>query len=511
MRDTSHASSARDRSPRPVIQNAINRLLETADQSSTHYLHAVLLVIIVLSSCLVSMALAALLIGFFDVSSQVGIVAFVGIVGTFVPLLVGYPAILFASAMINKTRVMRAALHEAKIAADLANQAKSEFLANISHEIRTPLNGVVGIAKAMSMLPMPEKQRDMTNLIHSSGETLQRLLNDLLDVSKIEAGKLDLQDAVFDLASEVEAAAYLIRERADEKGLGFDVTIEDDVRGLYVGDAIRLRQIVSNLCSNAVKFTNNGKVSVKVSPLEAPGCAQNLRIEVTDTGIGFDQLAHGRLFARFEQGDGSITRQFGGTGLGLAICKALAQMMGGAIEARSEPGYGSTFTVDLAIPRSANTLGGDVSSEAATGSELSLSALMGASILVAEDHPVNRQVVALLLEPLQAQITFAENGLEAVSAFQAQAFDVVLMDVHMPEMDGLSAIRAIRALEQSSHASRTPIAVLSANAMAKDVQASLNAGADHHIAKPVTPETLFKGLSLMFATPRPPEQKARVS
>jgi signal transduction histidine kinase/ActR/RegA family two-component response regulator len=457
------------------------------------------------------MALAALFIGLFDVSSQVGILAFVGLVGTFVPLLVGYPAILFASAMINKTRVMRAALHDAKIAADLANQAKSEFLANISHEIRTPLNGVVGIAKAMSMLPMPDKQRDMTNLIHSSGETLQRLLNDLLDVSKIEAGKLDLQDAVFDLASEVEAAAYLIRERADEKGLGFEVTIEDDVRGLYVGDAIRLRQIVSNLCSNAVKFTHNGKVSVKVSPLEAPGCAQNLRIEVTDTGIGFDQLAHGRLFARFEQGDGSITRQFGGTGLGLAICKALAQMMGGVIDARSEPGCGSTFTVDLAIPRSAITLAGDVPRVAATGSELSLSALMGASILVAEDHPVNRQVVALLLEPLQAQITFAANGLEAVSAFQAQAFDVVLMDIHMPAMDGLSAIRAIRAFEQNAHATRTPIAVLSANAMAKDVQASLNAGADHHIAKPVTPETLFEGLSLMFATPRPPQQETRVS
>ncbi|OYU77291.1 MAG: hybrid sensor histidine kinase/response regulator [Alphaproteobacteria bacterium PA3] len=509
MRDTSHASSDKEIPQKAVIQRAMNGLFERAEQSSTPYLHAVLLCIIVLSSSFVSMALGTLFIGFFDVSRQAGIVGLIGLVGTIVPMLVGYPAMLFASTMLEKTRAMRSALNDAKIAAERANQAKSEFLANISHEIRTPLNGVVGIAKAMSMLPMPDKQRDMTNLIHSSGETLQRLLNDLLDVSKIEAGKLDLQDIVFDLASEVEAAAYLIRERADEKGLGFDVTIEEDVRGLYFGDAIRLRQIVSNLCSNAVKFTNTGKVSVKVSPIAIPGCAQNLRIEVTDTGIGFDQLAHGRLFARFEQGDGSITRQFGGTGLGLAICKALAQMMDGLIEARSVPSKGSTFTVDLSIPRSTNSQSGDVCVGQDGDPTPSLSALTGASILVAEDHPVNRQVLALLLEPLEAKITFAENGLQAVSAFQAQTFDAILMDIHMPEMDGLSAIRAIRELEQGAHAARTPIAVLSANAMARDVQASIEAGADHHIAKPVTPDTLFKGLALIVAKQHQPEQKRR--
>lgn len=499
MREMGKASSSAINPSKIKANHALDSLLSLAERSQSRYVNAVILIVVVVSSCFVSMALGNVFIGFFDVARQAEIIKLIGLVGTAVPLLVGLPAILFASAMINKTRHMRSALNDAKIAAELANQAKSEFLANISHEIRTPLNGVVGIAKAMLMLPMPDKQRDMTHLIHSSGETLQRLLNDLLDVSKIEAGKLDLQEIVFDLGSEVEAAAYLIRERADEKGIGFEVTLDDAVRGHYLGDAIRLRQIVSNLCSNAVKFTHAGKVSVKVLPILEPGSSQNIRIEVTDTGIGFDQQAHKRLFARFEQGDGSITRQFGGTGLGLAICKALAQMMGGSIEAHSVLGSGSTFTVDLALPRRTNSLSEDVVIGQAPESNQSLEALMGASILVAEDHPVNRQVVALLLEPLQTEITFAENGLEAIKAFERQAFDAILMDIHMPEMDGLSAIRAIRALEQKMSTPRTPIAVLSANAMARDIQAALEAGADHHIAKPVTPETLFKGLSRIKA------------
>lgn len=510
MRNSGQAFKSEEKLPKLQTNRALNHLLSVAERSGSLTANTAILLIVVVSSCFVSMALGALFIGFFEVTRQAEIIKLIGLVGTIVPLLVGLPAILFASAMINKTRHMRSALNDARIAAELANQAKSEFLANISHEIRTPLNGVVGIAKAMSMLPMPDKQRDMTQLIHSSGETLQRLLNDLLDVSKIEAGKLDLQDKVFDLASEVEAAAYLIRERAVEKGIGFDVNVDPEVNGHYVGDAIRLRQIVSNLCSNAVKFTHSGKVSVHVSPIREPGSAQTIRIEVVDTGIGFDEAAHGRLFARFEQGDGSITRQFGGTGLGLAICKALAEMMGGSIEAQSEPGVGSTFTVDLILPRSTDSLTEDVLFDPKFDPAKSFEAYIGASILVAEDHPVNRQVVAMLLEPLQTKLTFAENGQEAVSTFKAQSFDAILMDVHMPEMDGLSAIRAIRALEQATGARRTPIAVLSANAMGRDVQAAIDAGADYHIAKPVTPDTLFKGLSRILSLQTAAEPKKHV-
>ena len=499
MRETGTASSSESNLSKSHTHRALNALLSLAERTKSRYVNTIILLVVVVSSCFVSMALGRVFIGLFDVTSHAEIIELIGLVGTAVPLLVGLPAILFASAMINKTRHMRSALNDAKIAAELANQTKSEFLANISHEIRTPLNGVVGIAKAMSMLPMPDKQRDMTHLIHSSGETLQRLLNDLLDVSKIEAGKLDLQEIVFDLGSEVEAAAYLIRERADEKGIAFEVVIDEAVGGHYLGDAIRLRQIVSNLCSNAVKFTHAGKVVVNVLPIQELGSERNIRIAVSDTGIGFDQQAHSRLFARFEQGDGSITRQFGGTGLGLAICKALAQMMGGSITAASVPGSGSTFTVDLALPRSTESLTEDVASGPMGDTPQSLGSLMGATILVAEDHPVNRQVVALLLEPLQTEIKFAENGLEAVKAFEGHRFDAILMDVHMPEMDGLTAIRTIRDLEQRSRVARTPIAVLSANAMERDIQAALDAGADYHIAKPVTPETLFKGLARILA------------
>jgi PAS domain S-box-containing protein len=416
-------------------------------------------------------------------------------------------------------------LHErellaARETAEEATKAKSQFLANMSHEIRTPLNGVIGIASALSRLQMSERQREMVDLIKTSGETLERLLNDILDLSKIEAGKFDLLIDDFDLVREVEAASHLMAVRADEKGISFKIEYGEVARGHFKGDAVRLRQIVSNLASNAVKFTQEGEVCIYVDITDGVGLDSHLVIAVQDTGIGFDKAAGNRLFGRFEQADGTITRSFGGTGLGLSICRAISEMMGGTINASSTPGKGSCFTVSFPLPRTMSLsefdagvagLGSDSDHEmefVEEGDALRL--------LVAEDHPINQKVVAMILEPYGVEITFANNGLEALEHFDAARFDAILMDMQMPEMDGLTAIRAIRERERRLGLTRTPIAVLSANAMAEHIVSSLDAGSDTHIAKPVTPESLSVGIEKLLAigdanVEQMPEQNAIAS
>lgn len=394
-------------------------------------------------------------------------------------------------------------LHQAREMAEQATQAKSQFLANMSHEIRTPLNGVIGIASALSRLQMSDKQRDMVDLIKTSGETLERLLNDILDISKIEAGKFDLLIEDFDLVREIEAASHLMAVRADEKGVEFRVEYGDVARGRFKGDAVRLRQIISNLASNAVKFTNEGEVAIYVDVTEGTNLDAHLVVAIQDSGIGFDKEAGQRLFGRFEQADGTITRSFGGTGLGLSICRAISEMMGGTIDATSTPGKGSCFTVSIPLPRALSLHDFDMAQaqpDAASHDEAETSdPSIRLRLLVAEDHPINQKVVAMILEPYDIELTFANNGVEALVCFDSQDFDAILMDMQMPEMDGLTAISAIRAREARLGLRRTPIAVLSANAMAEHIAASLAAGSDTHIAKPVTPESLSIGIEKLLA------------
>lgn len=394
-------------------------------------------------------------------------------------------------------------LLDARELAEDATKAKSQFLANMSHEIRTPLNGVIGIASALARLEMPQRQRDMVDLIQTSGETLERLLNDILDLSKIEAGKFDLLVDDFDLTREIEAAFHLMAVRADEKGILFKVEYGEAARGTFKGDAVRLRQIVSNLASNAVKFTQEGEVAIYVDVTNGAGLDAHLTVAVHDTGIGFDKAAGQRLFGRFEQADGTITRSFGGTGLGLSICRAISEMMGGTISASSTPGKGSCFTASFPLPRTISLAAFDAggpslptqaTSEIDYGEEGETLRL-----LVAEDHPINQKVVAMILEPYGVDVTFANNGIEALAHFDAARFDAILMDMQMPEMDGLTAISAIRAREAKLGLVRTPIAVLSANAMAEHIAASIEAGSDTHIAKPITPESLSAGLEKLLA------------
>jgi signal transduction histidine kinase/ActR/RegA family two-component response regulator len=383
---------------------------------------------------------------------------------------------------ITEMKAQAAALEAALTRAEAANRAKNDFLANMSHEIRTPLNGVIGLAEVLARTELSDSQRGMLKTMVASADALNQLLCDLLDFNRLEAGKIDIASEPFELDSVVAEAADLFAYQARAKGLDFDVRIDDAARRRVMGDAPRLKQILTNLISNALKFTPEGRVSLTV----APGLMDNrCYFEVRDSGVGFDPAEAERLFGRFEQADGSITRKYGGTGLGLAICRQLAELMGGTISAAGRPGQGAVFT--LVLPLDAAEAAPDVASEVAVG-DSDASALR---VLVADDNPTNRLVAELILAAVGADIVSVENGRLAVEATEVAPFDVVLMDLQMPEMDGLTAIRAIRAREAREGRPRTPIVVLSANVMRDHVEASAAAGADGHLGKPFRAEELI--------------------
>jgi signal transduction histidine kinase/ActR/RegA family two-component response regulator len=382
----------------------------------------------------------------------------------------------------------------------LASDAKSQFLATMSHEIRTPLNGIVGLSEVLNTTKLNASQQEMVNLVRTSGETLERLVSDVLDSAKIEADKLELCLAPFDLRETIETAAHTFRTRAEEKAVAFNLEIHPEAEGRYLGDAVRIRQIISNLTSNAVKFTEKGQVDIQVDALEIDGESVELRIQVSDTGIGFDPKASQHLFNRFEQADNSISRRFGGTGLGLSICKSLCELMDGSISATSQLGSGSRFEVRIqvkyaeALKTGLRLPMGLMNDDTAFLNEASVGS-SGLRVLVAEDNPINQKVITFMLEPMGMTPVMAANGREALDLFKVGSFDLVLMDMMMPEMDGLAATQAIRVWEKENNLPRTPIAMLSANAMSEHVKAALAAGCDVHIAKPVTPAALVTGMT----------------
>ncbi len=386
------------------------------------------------------------------------------------------------------------ALVEAKAAAEAANRAKTDFLANISHEIRTPLNGVIGIVDALARTPLNADQTEMVGLIRDFGATLERLVSDFLDIAKIEARQMELENRPFDLDQALRPCIEVMRHRAEEKGLalrlhGLDATARG-TDGRYLGDGTRIGQVIGNLLSNAVKFTEAGEVTLRVRA-ETAGEKTTLTFEIEDTGIGFDADHAAGLFGRFHQADASISRRFGGTGLGLSICRSLVEMMGGEISAASTPGAGSRFTVVLDLPHAPPEQADDPRDAQAAPIENEDTPLR---VLLVEDHPTNQRVAQLILATLGAEVVTVNDGLEAIDAFRAGTFDVVLMDVQMPRMDGLAATRALRALEAESGAARTPIIMLSANALTAHREQTLEAGADLHVAKPITAANLLAGI-----------------
>ena len=379
------------------------------------------------------------------------------------------------------------ALRRARQSAEAANRAKSEFLANMSHEIRTPLNGVVGVADMLAKADLKPKEREMVEIIRSSGDTLQRLLSDVLDLARIESGKITIETAPFHLGDMVRGVATLSQLRCDEKGVALNVQVAPELDRVVMGDVVRVRQVIGNFISNAVKFTEVGSIGLTVETTPE-GLA---RFTVADSGVGFDPANKAKVMGRFQQADNTITRRFGGTGLGLAISTELAQLMGGSVDCDAVLGQGARFWLELPLPPAEMEEGA-----AAEGAgELAGGRLR---ILAADDHPTNRRVLELMLGDV-ADLISVENGQEALDALAAgPAFDLVLMDMQMPVMDGLTAVREIRRLEPRG-AARLPIIMLTANAMSEHVTDALAAGADLHLGKPFTAESLFEAIGEAMA------------